>query len=111
MARKSGAGEDDDDRGEAESFEIVTGVPPYEDQEEALLDQERGEARAEDARDHEAPEEVVADPVARDQADAEGAEDDVDRQGRRGQEERDWWGDMYADSGRGRPTELGKRRR
>ena len=73
--------------------------------------QERGDDRSRDSRDQEAPEEVVADRVAFDERDDVNTIDDVDRQGRRGQEERDWWGDMYADSGRGRPNDGTRRRR
>lgn len=94
-----------------ESFQYVTGELPYASQEEILLDQEQPENRSRDARDQEAPEEVVADRVAFDERDDVNTSDDVDRQGRRGQEERDWWGDMYADSGRGRPNDGSRRRR
>ena len=94
-----------------ESFEYVTGEVPYLTQEEMLLDQERLDARSGDARDQEAPEEVLADRVASDERDAGGAINDTERQGRRGQEERDWLGDMYADAGRDRPNDGSRRRR
>lgn len=94
-----------------DSFEYVTGEVPYLSQEEILLDQERTDSRSKDARDQEAPEEVVADRVAFDERDDVNTIDDVDRQGRNGQEERDWWGNMYADSGRGRPNDGSRRRR
>jgi len=94
-----------------ESFEYVTGEVPYLTQEEMLLDQERTDDRSRDARDQEAPEEVVADRVAFDERDDVNTSNDVDRQGRRGQEERDWLGDMYTDSGRGRPNDGSRRRR
>lgn len=85
-----------------DGFQYVTGEVPYTSQEEMLLDQERTEERMEDDRDREAPEEVLASRVASDEQDDVNTLDDVDRQGRRGEEERDWTGDMYADSGRNR---------
>lgn len=99
------------DPASVESFEYVTGEVPYLTQEERLLAEERVEAPSGDARDREAPEEPLADSVAFDERDDVNTSDDVDRQGRRGQEEHDWAGDMYADSGRGRPSEPGSRRR
>lgn len=114
----TGAPPDADDqpaeRDEAEGFEgyvYVTGELPYQTQDEILLDQERTEPRSEDDRDHEAPEEVIADPIALDERDDVNTVDDVDRQGRRGQEEHDWQGSMYADSGRNRPDDGTRRRR
>jgi hypothetical protein len=94
-----------------EGFQYVTGEVPYTSQEEILLDQEQPENRSRDARDQEAPEEIVADRVAFDERDDPETTEDVDRQGRRGQEERDWSGDMYTDSGRGRPNDGSRRRR
>jgi hypothetical protein len=85
-----------------DGLQYVTGEVPYTSQEEMLLDQERTEERIEDDRDLEAPEEVMTSRVAFDERDDVNTLDDVDRQGRRGEEERDWSGDMYADSGRHR---------
>ncbi|MES2637989.1 MAG: hypothetical protein V4850_00845 [Myxococcota bacterium] len=85
-----------------DGLQYVTGEVPYTSQEEMLLDQERTEERIEDDRDLEAPEEVMTSRVALDERDDVNTLDDVDRQGRRGEEERDWSGDMYADSGRHR---------
>lgn len=85
-----------------DGLQYITGEVPYTTQEEMLLDQERLEERVEDDRDFEAPEEVMANHVAFDERDDVNTLDDVDRQGRRGEEERDWSGDMYADSGRHR---------
>ncbi len=94
-----------------DGLQYVTGDVPYQTQEEMLLDQERTDVRMEDDRDQEAPEEVVADRVAFDERDDVNTNDDVDRQGRAGQEERDWSGNMYADSGRDRPNDGSRRRR
>ena len=94
-----------------DGLQYVTGEVPYQTQEEILLDQERTDERTGDDRDWEAPEEVVADRVAFDERDDVNTISDVDRQGRRGQEERDWQGDMYADSGRNRPSDGSRRRR
>jgi hypothetical protein len=104
------AGSHADDEG-LDGYQYVTGDVPYQTQEEILLDQERTDDRSEDDRDREAPEEVVADRVAFDERDDVNTNADVDRQGRRGQEEHDWQGDMYADSGRDRPSDGSKRRR
>ncbi|MDP2310042.1 MAG: hypothetical protein Q8P18_28750 [Pseudomonadota bacterium] len=94
-----------------DGFQYVTGEVPYTTQEEMLLDQERTQERVEDDRDLEAPEEVMASRVAFDERDDVNTLDDVDRQGRRGEEERDWSGDMFADSGRHRLSDGSRKRR
>jgi len=93
-----------------DGLQYVTGQVPYETQEEILLDQEGTDERMEDSRDREAPEEVVTDRVAFDERDDVNTIPDMDRQGRRGEEEHDWQGDMFADSGRDRPSDGSKRR-
>ena len=117
VSRRAGAlespvasGSHADDEG-LDGLQYVTGEVPYQTQEEILLDQEGNDERAEDDRDWEAPEEVVAERVAFDERDDVNTIADVDRQGRRGQEERDWQGDMYADSGRGRLNDGSRRKR
>ena len=94
-----------------DGVQYVTGEVPYQTQEEMLLDQERTESSEKDHRDWEAPEEVVAERVAFDERDDVNIIPDVDRQGRRGEEERDWQGDPFADSGRDRPSDGSRKRR
>ncbi|MDP2313087.1 MAG: hypothetical protein Q8P41_09305 [Pseudomonadota bacterium] len=94
-----------------DGMQYITGEVPYQTQEEILLEQERTEVHEEDDRDWEAPEEVVAERVAFDERDDVNIIPDVDRQGRRGEEERDWQGDPFADSGRDRPSDGSRKRR
>ncbi len=94
-----------------DGLQYVTGTVPYRTQEERLLDEERTEVRAQDARDWEGLEEVGPHRIASDEQDPRGALEDVERQGRRGQGEQDWTGDMSADSGRDRPSDGARKRR
>jgi hypothetical protein len=94
-----------------DGLQYVTGQVPYQSQEELLLEAERTEERQDDDRDWEAPEEVVVDRVAFDERDDEIESPDLDRQGRRGDGDHDWQGQMQADSGRDRPSDGSRKRR